>query len=76
VWQFARYPVDIYRRPLRLLLTYVLPVAFLATTPSRALVHGPAFPVIVVALAVGVGSVLLAQLVWRAGLRRYTSATS
>ncbi|GAA2756431.1 ABC transporter permease [Actinopolymorpha rutila] len=76
VWQFARYPVDIYRRPLRLLLTYVLPVAFLTTVPSRALLHDPTLPLAAAALAVGAGSVLLAQLAWRAGLRRYTSATS
>ncbi|MEQ7125216.1 ABC-2 family transporter protein [Actinopolymorpha sp. B11F2] len=76
VWQFARYPVDVYRRPLRLLLTYVLPVAFLATVPSGALLNGGELLVVLMAVGVAVASCLLAHLVWRAGLRCYTSATS
>jgi ABC-2 type transport system permease protein len=75
-WQFGRYPVDIYRRPLRLLLTYAMPVAFIATIPSKALLHKGHLLVIPIALGVAVGSCLLAHVVWRAGLRRYTSATS
>ena len=76
IWQFGRYPVDIYRRPLRLLLTYVMPVAFIATIPSEALLHLGQLLVVPIAIGVAAGSCLLAHLVWRAGLRRYTSATS
>jgi ABC-2 type transport system permease protein len=76
IWQFARYPVDIYRRPLRLVLTYVLPVAFIATVPARALLHAEQLLAISAAVGVAIGSCLLAHFAWRAGLRRYTSATS
>ena len=75
-WQFGRYPVSIYRQPLRFVLTYLLPVAFIATIPARVLTHG-ARPVLLLAgPAVGIGAVLVVGLCWNAGLRRYTSATS
>jgi ABC-2 type transport system permease protein len=76
IWQFGRYPVDIYRRPLRLVLTYVIPVAFIATIPSGVLLHTGKLLVVPIAIGIAVTSCLLAHLVWRAGLRRYTSATS
>ncbi|WP_202805719.1 ABC transporter permease [Actinopolymorpha alba] len=76
VWQFARYPVDIYQRPLRMLLTYVLPVAFLATVPARVLLDTGQLVAVPVSIGLAIGSYLLAHLAWQAGLRRYTSATS
>ena len=37
VWQAGRYPVDYFKGTIRLLLTYVLPVAFATTFPAQAL---------------------------------------
>jgi ABC-2 type transport system permease protein len=37
LWQLGRYPVTIYRQPLRFILTYTLPVAFISTFPALAL---------------------------------------
>lgn len=76
VWQFGRYPVSLYRRPLRFVLTWLLPVAFVATFPAAALTRGVRLELLVGGLAVGFGAILLARAVWRRGLRRYTSATS
>ncbi len=76
VWQFGRYPVDIYRQPLRAILTYVLPVAFIATYPARALTQGASPVLIGVGLAIGLAAIAIVQVVWNTGLRRYTSATS
>jgi ABC-2 type transport system permease protein len=75
-WALARYPIDIYRRPLRLVLTYVFPLGLIATTPASALVHGPRSAVVIGSALGGTACVLLARLCWRAGLRRYTGATS
>jgi len=75
-WQLARYPVAIYRRPLRLLLTYVFPMALIATQPAGALLHGLRPMVMVGSVAGAAGSALLALICWRLGLRRYTGATS
>ncbi len=76
LWQFGRYPVSIYRQPLRLLLTYVLPIVFIATLPAETLIQG-AHPLLLLAGGTcGAGAIVIAHMAWRAGLRRYTSATS
>jgi ABC-2 type transport system permease protein len=75
-WQLARYPIDIYRRPLRLVLTYLFPLALIATVPTTTLLNGPRLPLLA---ATGAGAALacaLAIACWRMGLRRYTGATS
>lgn len=76
LWQFGRYPVDIYRQPLRFVLTFVLPYAFVASFPAAALTGhaSPLFPLI--GFAAALIAFALALLVWKAGLRRYTSASS
>jgi ABC-2 type transport system permease protein len=76
IWQFGRYPVTIYQQPLRFVLTYMLPFAFIATFPSSALI-GRADPLLpLVGIMISALAIILVQLVWRAGLRHYTSATS
>lgn len=74
VWQFGRYPVQVYQSGLQVVFTYVVPVALIATVPVQAL-RGELL-LVVPALVVAVGTSTAAWLVWRRGLRRYTSATS
>lgn len=75
-WQLARYPVDIFSRPLRLVLTYVFPMALIASFPSATLLRGPRWDLLL-GCVVGAGcAALLAMAVWQLGLRRYTGATS
>jgi ABC-2 type transport system permease protein len=75
-WQLARYPTDIYRRPLRLVLTYVFPLALIATFPTTTLLNGPHLPVLATSVAVAAVACFLAVGCWQLGLRRYTGATS
>jgi ABC-2 type transport system permease protein len=76
LWQLGRYPVSIYRQPVRFVLTWVLPVAFVSTFPARALTRGASLELLLAGLLVGLGAILVVRAVWGAGLRRYTSATS
>lgn len=76
LWQFGRYPVHIYQHPVRFLLTYILPVALIATLPARALTRGISPMAAIIAVMIGCLSILVVRGVWYAGLRRYTSATS
>lgn len=76
LWQFGRYPVSIYRQPIRFTLTYVLPLAFVATLPARALTRGVEPIVLGFAILIGPIAIGLVTVIWQAGLRRYTSATS
>jgi ABC-2 type transport system permease protein len=75
-WQFARYPVTVYPRPVTFLLTYVVPVAFIAGAPALALTRGPSPSLLLGGALAAAGSVVVAHLAWTNGLRRYTSATS
>lgn len=75
-WQFGRYPVDIYRPAMRLVLTYVFPMAAVTTWPTRALTNGPRPHILFVALGLGVALTTGAVALWRCGLRRYCGATS
>lgn len=76
-WQLGRYPVGVYHPVVRQLLTYVVPVAFVATFPAEALLRGGGRLGLG---ALGVGAALVAfgaaALAWRAGVKRYTGATS
>lgn len=75
-WQLGRYPVSIYQQTVRQVLTYVVPVALIATIPAGALTRGADLPLLAAGLGAALGAGLLARGVWQAGLKRYTGATS
>lgn len=72
----ARFPTDIYRREVRLFLTFVIPVVILITVPAKAFLGVLSGKLILFSLGVGVGSVFLAVKFWFWALRHYTSASS
>lgn len=75
--QYGRYPPEIYSRPLRWVLTFVLPFAFAGAYPAsywlsrRTWVAWAAWTPVAAAGCLG-----LAAWIWRAGLRRYAGAGS
>ena len=72
----GRYPVSAYPPVLRLLFTFVLPVAFLTTVPAEALL-GRASGLWVAGSLLAAGlSLALSRAFWRRALRHYTSASS
>jgi len=72
----GRYPATVYPPWLRAIVTFIVPVAVATTVPLQAL-RGDLTPwQILLFLGVGVGSVLVARLVWRAGVKRYSGASS
>lgn len=75
-WEFGRYPVDIYGRRLRPLLTFAFPVAAKTTWPVSTLTRGPDVRVLATAVLLAVLFTAGAMLLWRLGIRRYTGATS
>jgi ABC-2 type transport system permease protein len=76
LWQLGRYPVDVYAPWVRRTLTWVVPVAFVSTLPARALTRGADPATLLGGGLAAAGAVVAVAAVWRAGLRRYTSATS
>ncbi|WP_157979557.1 ABC-2 family transporter protein [Kribbella monticola] len=75
-WEFGRYPIDIYGRWIRQLLTFAFPVAVITTWPARTLVQGPELGTLLMAVLLATGFTAGTLLLWRLGLRRYTGATS
>jgi ABC-2 type transport system permease protein len=74
VIRFSRYPLTIYSLPVRILLTFVLPFAWVAYYPATWFVGGADLK-LVAALTPLVGLVVFggAVLLWRRGVRNYTS---
>jgi ABC-2 type transport system permease protein len=76
LWQFGRYPEAIFERPVRRILTWVVPLVFIASLPAQALTGRIDPSMVLAAIAVGSVSCAAVTVMWRRGLRRYASATS
>ncbi len=72
----GRYPATVYPLWLRLIVTFVIPVAVATTVPVQALRGELTGWQILLFLGVGLVSVLVASQVWKAGIQRYSGASS
>jgi ABC-2 type transport system permease protein len=74
--EFAHWPVSVFRGPLKLLFTFVVPFAVMTSYPAQSLmaVLGPRQ--LLGAVATAVGLAVIARLAWRRAVRGYTSASS
>ncbi len=72
----GRYPATVYPLWLRLIVTFVVPIAVATTVPVQALRGELTGWQILLFLGIGVASVLVASQVWKAGIRRYSGASS
>jgi len=76
VFDLARYPLTVLKGFVRIILTYVLPVALVANLPVLALMHKPFTHLIAVAAIHSILWYLLGSLAWRYALERYTGASA
>ena len=76
VVQLARFPSSLYPGWLKLLLTWVVPAGVLTTVPAQVLLDGISLPMLSAASVLAVGGLVATSLLFRAGLRRYASASS
>ncbi len=74
LFESARFPVTAYPAPLRFLLLYLLPMAWITTVPPSVLTGRSGGGRGLVAAGVAVILLALSRLLWRVALRRYTSA--
>lgn len=72
----GRFPVDIYKEPLRLILTFVIPIGIIFTAPARGLLGLLAWPETLLAFIIGGLLLVLSWRFWSFALRRYSSASS
>jgi ABC-2 type transport system permease protein len=72
----GRYPVTVYPVWLRILVTFIIPIAVATTIPLQAL-RGDLSPSrALMFVAIGVASFLVASQVWKRGLKQYSGASS
>lgn len=74
--QIGRFPTDVFDAVLRRVFTYVLPVAFLATIPAKALLGKASGGFLLFATAWALTFFIASRLFWKFALRSYTSASS
>jgi viologen exporter family transport system permease protein len=72
----GRYPVTVYPVWLRVIVTFVIPIAVATTIPLQALRGDLNLQRVLLFIAVGIASFLVASRVWKAGLKRYSGASS
>lgn len=72
----GRYPATVYPPWLRLIVTFLVPIAVATTVPLQALRGELDGRQIALFLGVGIASVFVASRVWKAGVRRYSGASS
>lgn len=72
----GRFPVDIYKEPLRGALTYFIPVAIMVTLPAKFFFGLVSWPGVLAALLVSLAALFIATRFWNYALRYYTSASS
>jgi ABC-2 type transport system permease protein len=72
----GRYPVTVYPVWLRILVTFVIPIAVATTIPLQGL-RGDLPPLrVLMFVGIGVVSFLIASQVWKRGLKQYSGASS
>jgi len=76
IFQMARYPAGLYPGWLRLILTWVIPIGVMTTFPAQALTGALSTTALVASIILAVALNIGASLLFRWGMRRYTSASS
>lgn len=72
----GRWPLDLYRGGLRLVLTYVVPIGLVTTFPSLALLGELSAGNGIIGISMSVVFLLVSRRVWLSALARYSSASS
>lgn len=69
-------PFDVFPSGARIALTYLLPLAFVVFVPAQALTGKVDIKWTFLAIALAALFLILANIAWQSGLKRYTSASS
>jgi ABC-2 type transport system permease protein len=76
LFQLARYPLGVYPGWLRLVLTWIIPVGIMTTVPAQALSGQLAPELLVGSLLMALALFFGASVLFRTGVRHYSSASS
>ena len=74
VFDAARWPAPIFRGVVRIVFTFVIPLALMTTYPAQALLGTLPARTLAFAVAGAASSLIVSRMVWTAAIARYTSA--
>lgn len=72
----GRYPATVYPVWLRVIVTFIIPIAVATTIPLQALRGELGIAQVLTFFFIGIASFVIASQVWKAGLKRYSGASS
>jgi len=72
----GKLPVDIYKEPVKGILTFIFPVAIMTTLPAKYLMGLVTYRGVLISLSIGVLLTLISFKVWNHALKSYSSASS
>ena len=72
----GRYPVTVYPVWLQIIVTFIIPIAVATTVPLQALRGELDLPRVLLFFVIGIAAFLVASKIWKAGLKRYSGASS
>ncbi len=74
--QMGRIPIDVYKEPIRGILTFIIPVGIMITFPTKVLLGILSLPLVMVSYGVSLMLFGISILFWRHALKLYASASS
>lgn len=74
--QMGSVPIDIYKEPLRELITFAIPIGIMMTFPAKALLGILSLQFIVISVAIAIVFFWISISLWNIALRYYSSASS
>ena len=72
----GRYPSTIYPAWLRIIVTFIIPIAVATTVPLQALRGDLNLGQVALFIGISAASLLISSQVWRAGVKKYSGASS
>jgi ABC-2 type transport system permease protein len=76
VFDFARWPVSVFRGALRIVFTFVIPLGIMTTYPAEALLGTLSLQTALLSVAGALAFAAISRGVWTRAIGRYTSASS
>lgn len=74
--QMARLPVDIYKEPIKTIITFIIPVGIMITIPVKALLGMLSLEFMIMCFGIGLTFLAGSLCFWKIALRHYSSASS
>ena len=72
----TKYPIDVFGESIKVVFYTVIPIAFLTTLPANIIIGRGKYEFILIGLGIGLILLLIAKLVWKMNVKKYSSASS